>query len=85
LIAESSGRRVRNSSIRSRGGRNEGGNWYLIDKNLRLTVKYKGVETTAKATLYSWLIWKSGPVKVWVFILGSYKDRQKIKATGVSV
>jgi len=57
----------------------------LIDKNLRMTVKIKVVETTAKATLYSRLIWESGPVKVWVFILGSYKGREKIKATGVSI
>lgn len=57
----------------------------MIDKNLRMTVKIKVVETTAKATLYSRLIWESGPVKVWVFILGSYKGREKIKATGVSI
>jgi hypothetical protein len=57
----------------------------LIDKNLRMTVKIKVAGPTAKATLYSWLIWKSGPVKVWVFILGSFKGREEIKATGVSV
>ena len=57
----------------------------MIDKNLRMTVKIKVAGPTAKATLYSWLIWKSGPVKVWVFILGSFKGREEIKATGVSV
>lgn len=56
----------------------------MIDKNLGLGFKMV-VETTEMATLYSCFIWKSGPVKVWVFILRSDKDREKTKATGVSV
>lgn len=57
----------------------------MIDKNLRLAFKEKGVETTTSAALHSWVIWKSGPVKVWVRVLGNYKHRIKIKTTRVSV